>query len=123
VANGFNILNVTRGAELAGQAWRAAGPWSRFVGLLGRESLADGEALHIVPCKSVHTHFMRFPIDVLYLDRKHRVVKAVPNMSPFRFSWGTRGAHSVVELPAGAIAATGTTKGDVVRFEEAPSMA
>lgn len=115
-ARGLRAWNQTRGAALATAAWRAANPWTRTVGLLGLAGLAAGEALHILPCRSVHTFFMRFTIDVLYLDRAGRVVKTVPGLRPFRYSWGGRHAHSVLELPAGLITATGTAPGDEITF-------
>ncbi len=118
-ARGLCARNETRGTVLATAAWRAANPWTRTVGLLGRAGLAPGEALHIVPCQSVHTWFMRFAIDVLYLDRAGRVVKPVPNLRPFRYSWGGRRAHSVLELPAGTIASTGTAAGDQITIQPA----
>lgn len=68
------------------------------------------------PCGSVHTAFMRFPIDVLYLDRARRVVKAVPVLRPFRASVGGRRAHTVIELPAGTIQETQTAIGDEIRL-------
>lgn len=113
----ITITNRTRGTVLATHARSAATAWSRLVGLLGRARLAPGEGLHLVPCTSVHTLFMRFTIDVLYLDRDRRVVKAVPALRPFRWSWGGRRAHSALELPPGTIAATGTAPGDALAFE------
>ncbi len=114
----MQVRNETRGTLLATAAWRADNPWTRFVGLLGRSVLAAGEGLHIIPCQSVHCMFMRFPIDVIYLDRQRRVVKTVPALRPFRFSSGGRGAHSVLELPAGTIAASATSAGDQIGFAE-----
>jgi uncharacterized membrane protein (UPF0127 family) len=114
----FSVRNVTRHATLATSAWRAAGPWSRMVGLLGRAALAPGEGLHLAPCGSVHTFCMRFPIDVLYLDRDLRVVKTVPVLRPFRCSWGGLHVRTTLELPAGTIAASGTTVGDQVAFAD-----
>ena len=71
------------------------------------------EGLLLPDCNSIHTCFMRFPIDVLYLDREHTVVKAVRALRPFRFSACLRsGGHSVLELPIGAIEASGTQPGD-----------
>ncbi len=113
----FTVANTTRNTVIAAQVRRAATPWARLVGLLGRSGLAAGEGLHLLPCGSVHTWFMRFTIDVLYLDRDGRVVKAVPALRPFRWSWGGRRAHSVLELPAGTIAASGTRPGDALAFE------
>jgi uncharacterized membrane protein (UPF0127 family) len=115
-ARRLQAQNSTRGVSLATRATRAASPWARFVGLMGRRTLPPGEGLHLSPCSSVHTWFMRIPIDVLYLDRDHRVVKIVPALRPWRFSWGARGAHSVFELPAGTIAATNTAVGDQIEF-------
>lgn len=117
MGRGFTVINTPRGTVIATHAWRAATPWSRLVGLLGRSGLAAGEGVHLVPCGSVHTWFMRFTIDVLYLDREGRVLKAVPALRPFRWSWGGRQTHSVLELPAGTIAATGTAPGDALTFE------
>jgi uncharacterized membrane protein (UPF0127 family) len=105
--------NLTRGSEVAARVRRADRPWSRAVGLLGRCGLGEGEGLLITPCTSIHTFFMRFPIDVLYVNREYVVVKAVRNLRPFRFSACLRGgAHAVLELPVGAIDASGTQPGD-----------
>jgi len=111
------IRNVTRGTELAASAKVARSFWSRFVGLLGRSSLQPGQALVLEPCSSVHTAFMRFTIDVLFLDRSRRVAKAVPSLKPFRVSGMLRGAHAAVELPRGVIAETGTAVGDELVFD------
>jgi len=113
----LRAVNRTRGALLATDMERADSPWARALGLLGRAALAPGEGLHILPCRSVHTCFMRFPIDVLYLDQSCRVVKTVADLRPFRFSWGGRRAHSVLELPAGTVAATGTNVDDRLILE------
>lgn len=115
----LQIANATRDTTLATAAWRADNPGTRLVGLLGRARLSPGEGLHILPCTSIHTWFIRFPIDVLYLDKEGRVVKALHAMSPFRFSWGARGARSVLELPGGTITATQTGVGDQLVFREA----
>lgn len=115
----LRAVNTTRHVLLAKDMQRAASPWTRALGLLGRAALVPGEGLHILPCCSVHTWFMRFPIDVLYLDRACRVVKAVTDLRPFRCSWGGRRAHSVLELPAGTIAATGTTVDDQLTLDVA----
>jgi uncharacterized membrane protein (UPF0127 family) len=72
--------------------------------------LPAGEGLLIKPCRSVHTHFMRFPIDVLFLDRENRVVHVIPAMAPWKLSPNVRAADAVLELPAGASA--GTAAGD-----------
>lgn len=115
----MRIDNVTRGTELANLVQAAHSYWARLVGLLGRSSLKQGEALLIEPCNSVHTLFMRFAIDVVYLDKSHRVVKAVSALRPFRVSMGAKGAHAVIELPSGTIASTQLAVGDELAFESA----
>ena len=113
----MRIYNATRGAELADKAFAARNVWARTVGLLGRAGLKPGEALLIEPCSSIHTAFMRFTIDVLYFDRAGQVVKTVGCLKPFRLSAKWSGARSVIELPSGVIAATGTEVGDQLAFE------
>ena len=108
----LRVRNLTRGSEVAVRVRRADRAWSRLVGLLGRRSLAEDEGLLLTPCPSIHTFFMRFPIDILHLDREHVVVKAVRALRPFRFSACLRGGHSVLELPVGAIEASSTQVGD-----------
>jgi uncharacterized protein len=103
--------NLTRNTVLAEAASVADTSASRRTGLLKHTSLAPGEGLWIVPCESVHSFFMKFTIDVLYLDRKHTVKKVRPEMVPWRAS-ACLTAHSVLELPAGTIARTGTQAGD-----------
>ena len=105
------IVNQTRGSEIGARIRRADNPWSRFVGLLGRGGLAEGEGLHIVPCSSVHMFFMRFALDIVYLDAGLRVIKTVENLRPWRISAG-RGAKTTLELPVGTIARSGTQPGD-----------
>jgi len=87
----------------------------RNKGLLGREGLAPGEGLWIVPCESVHTFFMRFPIDLVYLDRNNKVRKLRSSVGPWRLS-ACLSAHSILELPAGTIRATQTQRGDSLEF-------
>jgi len=108
----LQVRNLTRGSGVAGRVRRADQAWSRVVGLLGRRSLAGDEGLLLTPCTSIHTFFMRFPIDILYLDREQVVVKAVRALRPFRLSACLKGGRSTLELPAGAIEASGTQVGD-----------
>jgi len=89
-----------------------------MIGLLGRRSLPQGEGLLLTPCSSVHTFFMAFPIDLLFLDREGRVVKAIAGLKPFRLAFGGRGARACLELPAGAIASSRTAVGDRLLLED-----
>jgi uncharacterized membrane protein (UPF0127 family) len=87
----------------------------RNKGLLGRERLSLGGGLWILPCQAVHTFGMRFPIDLVYLDRKKRVRKVTGEVPPGRLS-ACLFAHSVLELPPGTIHATQTQLGDTLEF-------
>lgn len=78
----------------------ATSPRARLRGLLGRRWLPAGEGLLLGPCASVHTCFLRFPIDVVFLDRDGRVLRVVEHLRPWRLT-GHRGARSVLELSAG----------------------
>jgi uncharacterized protein len=85
--------------------------WTRFRGLLGRKELAESEGLLIRPASSVHTLFMRFPIDVVFLDRDLSVLRVVPAVPPWRAVWRT-GAAAVLEIGAGECTARGVGVGD-----------
>jgi uncharacterized membrane protein (UPF0127 family) len=89
----------------------AARPLRRMRGLLGRSSLPAGEGILLRPAGSVHTFFMRFPIDVVFLDREQVVVGIEPALAPWKTS-GRRGAKSVVELAAGECERHGVQVGD-----------
>ena len=90
-----------QGEVVCGRCVLADRPWSRVRGLLGRRSLGPNEGLLLRPVGSIHTMFMRFRIDVVFLDRDHAVVKVVHGLRPWRFA-GARRAKAVLELPAGA---------------------
>ena len=94
----------------------AENPWTRAVGLLGRKELGEGRGLWIRPCRSIHTFFMRFPIDVAYVSSEGTVVKTRAGLRPFRLSMGGRGAHSVLELPAGSLERAGLKVGDSLSY-------
>ena len=94
----------------------ANGFWTRFKGLMLTKAMADDAALLLAHCNSVHTAFMRFPIDVLYLDKSGCVVKCVPHLKPWRGSFG-KSRHSTsavhcLELTAGSIARLQIQEGD-----------
>lgn len=89
---------------------------ARLKGLIGRRGLADGEALLIRSCKGVHTVGMRFPIDVVFLDRDDRVVAVKEKMPPNRMSAIYLRASSALELPAGAVERSRTRPGDTLTF-------
>jgi uncharacterized membrane protein (UPF0127 family) len=87
----------------------------RRTGLLGRSGLEAGGGLWISPCEAVHTFFMRFAIDLVYLDRKRCVRKVRHAVGPWRLS-ACLTAHSVLELPAGTALESKTRSGDMIEF-------
>lgn len=117
-AGPLQVLNRTRGTVLASRLEAAHTGPSRRKGLLGRRSLPAGEGLWIVPCESVHTFFMKFPIDLVYLDRNHQVKKVRDSVGPWRLS-ACMSARSVLELPSGTIRATQTEQGDTLEIAAA----
>jgi uncharacterized membrane protein (UPF0127 family) len=80
-------------------------------GLLGRKSLPAGEGVLLRPAGSIHTMFMRFAIDAVFLDRDLRVVDVIPNLRPWRVA-GRRGVRAVLELPAGEASRRGIRPGE-----------
>jgi len=112
------IVNVSKGTTVAGQARKAESFWARLVGLMGRSGLEEGEGLLLSPCSSVQTLFMRFPIDVIFMDRDARVVKVAPALRPFRLALGGRGARDALEVTAGTAARSDTAVGDRLAVED-----
>jgi uncharacterized protein len=112
------LLNGT-GEVVLERCWMADRPWSRMRGLLGRSGLEQGEGLLLKPCGSVHTLFMRFSIDVVFLDRELSVVTVRPEVPPWRTA-GARGAKVALELAAGEAARVGIQPGMRLRLATRP---
>jgi len=115
------ITNITKDRALSAREDIADNFFTRAIGLIGRKDFSSGEAMVIKPCNSVHTFFMRFPVDVLFLDRNHKVVNLIESMKPFRASRINFRADYAVELPAGTIRATYTAIGDTLSLTPAPT--
>jgi len=96
-------FNATRNAPVATKVEKADTPASRSKGLLGRMSLPADEGLWIVPCPMIHTFFMKFPIDVLFLDADLKVRRVIEDLRPWRLSPWVLSARSVLELKGGAL--------------------
>jgi uncharacterized membrane protein (UPF0127 family) len=108
------LLNQSRESILATAIDRCDSFRTRLFGLMFRKNLPLGAALLLEPCNAIHTHFMRFPIDVLFCDAGGHVLHIRHAMRPWRHSPTIRGARWVVELPAGT--ATNTVVGDLLTF-------
>jgi uncharacterized membrane protein (UPF0127 family) len=109
------LVNVTKKTTVADRCRFANTVFKRMIGLLNRNGLAEGEGLLIDKCYGIHTIGMRFTIDVLFLDRDLRVIRAVAAIPPFR-TCTVRQAVYVLELPAGSIARTQTDAGDQIQM-------
>jgi uncharacterized protein len=109
------LHNVTRDVTIAGDVVVADNHWKRLRGLIGRQ-LHAGQAMVFRPSQGIHTFFMGYPIDVLYLDSDGRVLHALNAIRPYRFGPIDIRTRCIVELPAGTLQQTGTVEGDVVAF-------
>lgn len=110
------VQNITRGTLIGNAIDSAETSAARRTGLLKHKSLGEGAGLWIIPCESVHTFFMKFAIDLIYLDRERRVRSVVRGLVPWRVSMCLT-AHSILELPPGTIDRTKTVKGDQLVLE------
>ncbi len=109
----YNIKNVTKGTKLASSAKVASNFSSRLFGLMFKKNIRDEEALIFYQAPSIHTFFMRFPIDILFLGRQMKVKRIVCGLRPWRLSvcWG---ASTTIELPSGKIRQTKVQVGDKI---------
>ena len=108
------IINQTRNAVLGKEVSVAHRIFPRIRGLLGRRNFRTGEAIILKPCNSIHTFFMRFPIDCLFVDKNYRVIKALSNIRSFRITRIYWLSNFAVELPAGTLEFTHTQENDML---------
>jgi uncharacterized protein len=115
-AGPFVVRNRTRGATLASDVQLADTPRARRIGLLKRDTFNPGQGLWIFPTQAIHTFGMRFPIDVVFIDRQLRVKRIYHGLAPFRLTSLVWSAQSVLELPSGSLAGTNTSVGDELQI-------
>ena len=118
-ANGavVRVVNCRSGAILGDRVTLAVALGSRLRGLLGRSGLSPGEGLWIEPCASIHMFFMRFAIDVLFVDSGDTVVRQCVEIRPWRIAAGGRAARAALVLPVGVIERSETRVGDRLAIE------
>jgi len=113
----IRVVNRSRSTILANRAAVASAFSSRLRGLTFRDEFPGGaNGLILTPCKAVHTLFMRFCIDVIFLDKNRQAVCCVQNVSPRQLLVGPGNSQSVLELPAGTIESSGTRPRDAIAF-------
>ena len=113
----MKVINQSKNTILAKDAGLTRSFFARTKGLLGRKVLGKDEGLILRPCNSVHTFFMKFPIDVVFLDKDNSVVKIISNLAPFRISGIYFKAFLAIELPALTAQSTKTSEGDIISLE------
>lgn len=107
------LANTRTGRVVAHRLLAAFDSASRRKGLLGRRSLPDGQAMIIAPCRAVHTFFMQFSIDILFVSKDGRVLKTCSAVPARRITASLR-AHAVIEMPAGTLERTEIVPGDTL---------
>lgn len=112
----MRVINKTKNIILAEDAVIADTAFSRLRGLLGKEDLPSGRALIIKPCSSIHTFFMRFAIDAIFVSRSYRILKCYHNLRPWRLSRLFFSAGFCVELPAGCLLSKNTQENDLIEI-------
>jgi uncharacterized membrane protein (UPF0127 family) len=106
------VINLTKQTWLATKVRKADNFLTRLIGLLKRTHLGPEEALWLMPSKGIHTIGMKFPIDVVFLNRDHQVLGLMSGLVPYRVSAVHLRGYSVLELPNGTIKKSRTEIGD-----------
>ncbi len=112
----MKVVNLRNNTVLADKVKLADTFWSRLIGLLSRGSLEKGEALILKPSYAIHTLFMRFAIDALFLDKNNKVIGIIHAIKPFRFSPAYFGCQLTIEFPENTLQPTQTQLGDVIKI-------
>ena len=112
------ITNLTRNITLAENIELADTPLKRMKGLLFRKTLEKSTALIIRPTSSIHTFFMQFPIDIVFLDKDNKILKLRRDVIPFRLISCPLSAKTTIEFPAGTLSSTQTQTGDFLSIQK-----
>jgi uncharacterized membrane protein (UPF0127 family) len=117
-----NLHRAGSGERIAGPLWLAQSSWERMKGLLGRKELSPGRGMVIRGCYSVHTFFMKFPLDLVFTDRSLRVLKTRRGVRPFRMAFSLW-ADTVIELGPGSFERSPIRVGEILELREAAGRA
>lgn len=102
----MKLINCDTGEVISSRVMLADKVYSRLIGLMGKKGLPADSALILKPCFQIHTFFMRFNIDVIFLSRDMHVIHVIENMLPWKISKFIRDSYYVVELPGGTLKGT-----------------
>ena len=114
----IKIINLSKSNIIAEQGLFANSFWNRLNGLIGKKQFDENEAMCIKPCKSVHMFFMRFSIDVVFVDNDNVVIKEITSLKPWQISPYVKQASYVIELPKGTISDKDINIGDKIDIEK-----
>jgi len=112
------VRNLDRGVELGTRVRVADRWWPRLRGMIGRPAPGTGEGLLLSPCRGVHMHWMRYPLDIVFVDSDGHVVALYHGLRPWRFSKTHKDAECAIELPTGTLRDTRTEAGDRIVWSE-----
>lgn len=112
----MRLVNTNNGQIIAESIEPATTFFARLKGLMFRKQLSDSDGLYLHPCKTIHTFFMKFPIDVLYLDHQWRIVGMDEKLRPGTTGGKFPGAVAVIELKSGSIRGKSIKKGQIVKL-------
>ena len=111
------VNNISRDSELISVGRMANNPWTRLRGLIGVRNLPEGQGIVIEPCHGVHCMFMSIPIDVVYVDKQHKVIALDRAMKPWKIGKIYRNSQYVIEAAVGTIDRSKTQIGDQLELK------
>jgi len=112
-----SVVNITQNMIVADHAVMAVDFSSRLIGLMFRASLPEGQGLWIEPCADIHSCFMRFHFDAIFISKDLKIVALEKDVAPWKLIWTKKGARSVLELPSGTINKTQCQVGDQLAWQ------
>ncbi|MBM7572614.1 DUF192 domain-containing protein [Aquibacillus albus] len=113
----MELVNLSNGQTLATNLREADTFWERLIGLMFTKALDSGSGLLIKPCQSIHTFFMNYAIDILYLNEKNEIVAMDEALQPGKIGKRQKRSVAVIELPEGVAKQTETMVGHVIQFK------
>lgn len=114
----MQLQNKTKNITLMTDVIISNNFFTRLKGLLGKSELPDGQCMIITPCKSIHTFFMKYPIDVVFIDKNYRVIEIIKNMAPGHTSSYVKNVWSVIEMAVDKSLESKIVVGDQLQVSE-----
>ena len=114
----MKLYNISKGSQISSKTKIAGSFFERLMGLMGKNGLEKEECLIITPCNSIHTFFMKFPIDVVFMDREGKVVKLIRGVGPKKMVMPIKGTHFVVEFDSRNEMTCEIEEGDILKIKE-----